>query len=119
MAKTFEELQVWQEAMELAKKIYTVTSRQEFARDFGLRDQLRRASVSVASNIAEGFERSTRKEFIQFLFIVKGSLGEVRTQLMLAKHIGYITELDLRGLDEQGIVLARKIGRLISALRSH
>lgn len=80
-SKTFEDLEVWQKALEFSVQIYKVTSEGNFNRDFGLRDQLRRTSVSIVSNIAEGFERNGNKEFIQFLSMSKGSSGEIRAQL--------------------------------------
>ena len=76
----FEDIESWKKARELTTLIYKITSIGNFARDFGLRDQIRRASVSIASNIAEGFERDGTKEFVQFLYIAKGSAGEVKTQ---------------------------------------
>ena len=82
--KTFEDIEAWQRSRALTKSIYKVTSQGTFARDFGLRDQIRKASVSIMSNIAEGFERSGTKEFIQFLATAKGSAGEVRAQLYVA-----------------------------------
>ena len=83
-AKQFEDLGVWQDARELVKEIYSASKQRAFYRDFGLRDQIRRAATSTMSNIAEGFERGSRKEFIQFLSIAKGSNGEVRSQLYVA-----------------------------------
>ena len=90
--KRFEEIIAWQEARKLASMIYSLTSVGEFARDFGLRDQVRRAAVSVGSNIAEGFERNGNKEFEKFLWIAKGSVGEVISQLYTAIDVGYITK---------------------------
>ena len=75
--KYFEDLDVWKEARRLTKEIYAATPDAKFSKDFGLRDQIRRAAVSVMSNIAEGFERGGNQEFIQFLYIAKGSCGEV------------------------------------------
>jgi len=83
----FEDLLVWQESMDLVEEIYTTL---KDCKDFSFRDQIQRAVVSVPSNISEGFDRQTNKEFIQFLFIAKGSLAEVRTQLHLAKRLNYI-----------------------------
>lgn len=83
----FEDLDVWQNAMNLVTEIYKLFKNNK---DYSFRDQICRASVSVPSNIAEGFERQTNKEFIQFLFIAKGSIAEVRTQLMLASRLEYI-----------------------------
>jgi four helix bundle protein len=88
--KNFEDLPVWKLAKDLAVKIYQTTKNQKFRRDYSLVDQIRRASISVSSNIAEGFERGSRKELIQFLYIAKGSLGEVRSQLQVSSGLGYI-----------------------------
>jgi four helix bundle protein len=84
----FEEMEIWQQARAVAKEVYAVSSQGGFGRDLGLRSQLQRAAVSIMSNIAEGFERGTNKEFVQFLFIAKGSAGEVRSQLFLALDLG-------------------------------
>lgn len=92
MAKSFEEMEVWNKARELVNFVYNITKNKEFSRDFGLIDQIRRASVSVMSNIAEGFERGSNTEFLQYLFIAKGSAGEVRTQLYIALDQGYINQ---------------------------
>lgn len=78
----FEEIEAWQKARELTKAIYALSNDSQFARDFGLRDQIRRASVSIMSNIAEGFGRGGNKEFIQFLSTAKGSTSEVQAQLL-------------------------------------
>ncbi len=88
--KYFEDLQVWKTARELTSKVYAVTSDGAFSKDFGLRDQIRRAAVSVMSNIAEGYERGGNQEFIQFLSIAKGSCGEVRSQLYVAVDQAYL-----------------------------
>ncbi|MFQ5586250.1 MAG: four helix bundle protein [Thermodesulfobacteriota bacterium] len=92
MAKSFEELEVWQKAREIVAVIYRITNDSMFKRDFGLKDQIRRASVSILSNIAEGFERGGNAEFCQFLYIAKGSAAEVRAQLYVALDQGYITQ---------------------------
>lgn len=92
MAKYFEALDVWRDARSLAHAVYDVTAGAGFAKDFGLCDQIRRAAVSVMSNIAEGFERGGNQEFLQFLSIAKGSGGEVRSQLYVAKDQGYLSE---------------------------
>ena len=80
-AQQFEDLRVWQDARTVVRQIYEVSKQRLFRRDFSLRDQIRRAATSTMSNIAEGFERGSRKEFIQFLNTAKGSNGEVRSQL--------------------------------------
>ncbi|MFK7900982.1 MAG: four helix bundle protein [Cyclobacteriaceae bacterium] len=88
--KTFEELKVWQDARLLNQFIYKSTREALFSMDFPLRDQIRRSSISVMSNIAEGYERDGNKELIQFLSIAKGSVGELRCQLIIAFDLGYI-----------------------------
>ena len=109
----FEDLIVWQKAQDLAVDIYRLTSREPFCRDFGLRDQIQRAAVSVMSNIAEGFERYSRPEFRQFLSVARGSVAEVRSQLHLARSLKYVTELDF----ENTYSLCKDISNLIGALR--
>lgn len=86
--KYFEDLEVWKEARRLTNRIYRMTQDAKFSKDFGLRDQIQRAVVSIMSNIAEGFERGGNQEFIQFLYIAKGSCGEVRSQLYVALDRG-------------------------------
>ena len=94
IARSFEELKVYQKAKDLTNAVYTLTKKVAFVKDYGLADQIRRSSVSVMSNIAEGFERGSRPDFIRFLFIAKGSCGELRAQLEIAKDQGYISEQD-------------------------
>lgn len=96
--RSFEEIKAWQVSRELAKEIYKITSTAMFAADRGLKYQIRRAAVSVVSNIAEGFERGGNKEFIQFLFQAKGSCGEVRAQLYLCRDLGYMNEETFQNL---------------------
>ena len=110
-AQTFEDLHIYQRARELTNQIYTITKTVEFSKDFSLIDQIRRAAVSVMSNIAEGFERGGKIEFIQFLYIAKGSCGEVRAQLQIAKDLKYIS-------DEKYIKLY-KLAQMISAMISN
>lgn len=88
----FEDIEAWQDARNLVKQIYQISSDAPFARDFGLRDQIRRAAVSTMSNIAEGFERGGNKEFIHFLYMAKASVGEVRSQLYTAVDLGYLEQ---------------------------
>ena len=92
-ARTFEELHMYQRARELTNAIYGHTRCGPFAQDRGLSDQIRRASVSIMSNIAEGFERGASTEFIQFLYIAKGSCGEVRAQLQIARVANFSNRL--------------------------
>jgi four helix bundle protein len=118
LAKTFEELQVYQKARKLTNGVYKVSQKGPFARDYGLTDQVRRASVSVMSNIAEGFERGTRPEFIRFLFIAKGSCGELRAQLEIARDQEYLSEADHTLLRAQALEASGMISRFITRLRS-
>ena len=105
----FEEIEAWQNARELTKRIYQLSALGEFSRDFGLRDQIRRAAVSIMSNIAEGFESQTQSLFIKYLGIAKASAGEVRSQLYIASDLGYLSPEELRNT----INLAEKVSRLI------
>lgn len=113
--KTFEEMEVWKKSRQLTKQVYDLTGVGSFARDYGLKDQIRRACVSVMSNIAEGFERSGTGEFIQFLAMAKGSAGEVRSQLFVALDQRYVSE------DEFGVLSGnvREISQMISGLMSY
>ena len=90
--QNFEDLEIWKDARALTKAIYQLTGDPKFSKDFGLRDQIRRASVSTMSNIAEGFERGGNQEFIQFLYVAKGSCGEVRSQLYAAMDQNYLDQ---------------------------
>jgi four helix bundle protein len=112
--RRFEDLIAWQKARVLTRTIYRVSSRGAFARDYALRDQIRRAAISVPSNIAEGYERARRREFHHFLCIAKGSCAEVTTQLYIAHDVGYIDEDSLRKL----LSAAEEVGRVIGGLRS-
>ena len=90
--RDFEELAIYQKARELSKKIYPITQRGEFKNDFRFVQQIRAAAGSIMDNIAEGFERAGNKEFLNFLYIAKGSCGEVRSQLIRANDVGYLTK---------------------------
>ena len=92
--KNFEDLEIWKDARRLTKAIYRMTKDGGFAKDFALRDQIRRAAVSVMSNIAEGFERGGNQEFIQFLHVAKASCGEVRSHLYVALDQSYVDQKD-------------------------
>jgi four helix bundle protein len=115
----FEELEAWQRARELSKAIYAISGKGKFFRDFGLREQIRRASVSVMSNIAEGFDRGGNRELIQFLFIAKGSAAEIQTQLYVALDNEYITKEEFQKLFDLAINASRIIGGLIRYLKSY
>ncbi len=110
--RKFEEIQCWQKARELTASIYNISKREPFSRDFGLKDQIRRASVSIMSNIAEGFDRQGTREFIQFLAIAKGSAAEVKCQLYVAIDQGYIDEKEFRELS----MLAAQTGSMAAGL---
>lgn len=112
----FEDIEAWQKARELTQQIYAVSNGGAFVRDFGLRDQIRRASVSIMSNIAEGFERGSNKEFIQFLYIAKGSAGEMRAQLYVALDQKYIDQNSFDELKRHVSEVSRMISGLISYL---
>lgn len=113
----FEDLEAWKLALELTGLVYACSGTGNFGRDFALRDQIRRASISIVSNIAEGFERDGDKEFIQFLSMAKGSCGEVRAQLYLALDQQYISEALFKELTTKAIQLSRVISGLIRYLR--
>lgn len=113
----FEDITTWQKARQLAQEIYAVSNQAEFARDYPLRDQIRRAALSIPSNIAEGFERDGDKEFLQFLSIAKGSCGEVRAHLYVALDQAYLTEDRFRQLTELAEETSRLLARFIHYLR--
>ena len=114
---TFEDLIAWQKARELTREIYTVTKNGEFKKDFGLRDQIQRACVSIMSNIAEGFDRASRAEFHQFLVIAKGSCAEVKSQLYVAFDVGYISNKRFNKLKELTDEVLQIIGGLRAAVQ--
>jgi four helix bundle protein len=114
----FESLRVWHDARELVRLIYSHTKRGGFAADFSFRDQIRRAALSVMSNIAEGHERGGTREFAHFLSIAKGSCGEVRSQLYAAEDVGYIEPAESAKLRGIAAEVARKIQALADARRA-
>ena len=114
----FEDIEAWQLAREMTKAIYAISNDGAFARDFGLRDQIRRASVSIMSNIAEGFERGGDKEFFQFVSLAKGSSGEVRAQLYVALDAGYIDQQTFSRLSDMATQINRMLAGLMKYLRS-
>jgi four helix bundle protein len=112
----FEDLEAWKIAREITKDIYRPVKGDLFSKDYGLKNQICRSSVSIMSNIAEGFERDGRKEFVNFLSIAKGSSGEVRSQLYVALDQNYISELEFRHVYEKTIQNSRVISGLIKYL---
>ncbi len=117
-AKRFEELDVWQRARELANLVYDLTQTPAFARDKSLQDQMRRAAVSVMSNIAEGFESRTQALFVDYLGRAKASSGELRAQLYLASDRGYILEEDFQRAKTLAETCSRQITQLVRYLES-
>lgn len=112
----FEDLICWQKARELTNEIYGMFKNLKF-KDFGLQDQLQRASVSIMSNIAEGFERGTKQEFLNYLFIAKGSAGEVRAQLYVALDAGYLNDKAFKLLNGLVLDCSRLISRFVESLK--
>jgi len=116
----FEDVKGWQKARELMRDIYEVTSKGNFTKDYGLRDQIRRASISVMSNIAEGYARQTDKEFTHFLYIAYialGSVAEVQSQLYIAQDLKYISKEDFNKIYELGSETARLTNGFIKYLK--
>jgi four helix bundle protein len=115
--KNFEDLNVWKQARQLTQEVYRLTKTEKFLKDFGLQDQIRRAAISVMSNIAEGFERGGNQEFVQFLYVAKASCGEVRSQLYVALDQGYVTADNSEKLLQLFRRLSGMISNLITYLR--
>lgn len=113
-AKKFEDLEVWKRSRALTKSIYNISSNSNFSIDYGLKDQIRRASVSVMSNIAEGFDRGNKGDFHRFLSIAKASCAEVQSQLYVALDVHYITQDDFDKLQQQ----AKQLGYMLGSLRN-
>jgi four helix bundle protein len=113
--QSFKELRVWQEAKSLAVEAYKITAKGELAKDYGLKDQMQRSAVSIASNIAEGYERNSDKEFIRFLMIAKGSVAELKTQLEIAKEIGFVDQKDYDASDNRCNMIGAMLTKLIKA----
>ena len=118
IVKHFEDLEIWQKSRELTQLVYKISIKEEFAKDYGLKDQIRRASISILSNISEGFERDGNKEFITFLSYAKGYCGEVRAQLYVALDQNYIDENEFNYIHSIVIELGKMIASFISYLKS-
>jgi len=115
--KRFEDLPVWQKAKNLAIQIYKTTQQGKFSRDYSFAGQIRRSSISIPCNIAEGFERGSRKEFIQFLYIAKASAGELRSQLLITPDLVYLEKKISNDLRSEVIQTSEQLGALILALK--
>jgi four helix bundle protein len=116
--RTFEEMLVWQDARKLTALIYSSASEGLFARDFGLRDQIRRSAVSIMSNVSEGYERSSKREFAMFLGYAKGSAGELRSQLYVALDQKYITEDQVQTAYESVTQISAQLSKFSAYLRT-
>ena len=117
--KTFEEINAWQNARALVREVYEMTSKGAFGKDYGLKDQIQRASISICSNIAEGFERRGNKEFIHFLWIAKGSAAEVCSQLHNARDVGYIDGERFNSIYNSAKQIGGMLYNLITVLSSN
>ena len=115
--KNFEDLEIWRDARLLTQGVYQLTRDPKFSKDFTLRDQMRRAAVSIMSNIAEGFERGGNQEFIQFLYVAKASCGEVRSQLYVALDQSYVAPKDCDDASKSFRRLSIMISNLIDYLK--
>ena len=116
--KRFEEIQAWQKARQLVKEIYQASSAGPFGKDWGLRDQVRRAAVSAMSNVAEGFARKTSRDFAHFLDVARGSAVEVQSLLYAAADIGYLTPEQFRALYARADEVRALVGGFTSYLRN-
>ena len=115
--RRFEDLEIFQIARGLCKDIYIITDAESFKCDYRFTQQIRAAAGSIMDNIAEGFERNGNKEFVNFLFIAKGSCGEVRSQLLRANDVGYIDDVTFRQLYDRTLELGRKIYNLAQKIK--
>lgn len=111
----FQDLRVWQKSKDLAVFLYSLTGKGAFSKDFGLRDQIRRAAVSIPSNIAEGDELGTDKQAIKFFYIAKGSSAELLTQAIIAFEIGYFDKENFKSIERECTAISGMLTRLIHA----
>ena len=116
--RRFEEIEAWQTARELTRLVYSITEEGKFAKDFGLKDQIRRACVSIMSNIAEGFESKTQPAFIRYLGVAKASAGEVRAQSYVANDVKYLSDEQFAQLFDIAEKSSRQLSRFISYLEA-
>jgi four helix bundle protein len=115
----FEEIEAWKTARELTRTVYALTEQGSFARDFGLKNQIERASVSIMSNIAEGFESRTQAQFLEYLGRVKASAGKVRCQLYIAVDIKYLNQEQFKQVFDLADKSSRQIARFMRYLETH
>jgi len=116
---SFEDLKVWQDTRKFVKSIYELTASESFKKDFGLKDQIQRAAVSIMNNIAEGFERNNNKEFVIFLKYSKGSAGEIRSMLYVALDLNYISKSTFEEYLENVIKIITQISNFIKYLKNY
>lgn len=112
-------MEVWQLSISLATDIYKLTDLDKFRKDYSLKDQMRRCAVSIPSNIAEGFNRNSKKDFIKFLHYSKASTAELYTQLTIAKNINYIGIDQFKSINEAIQIISKSIGGLIKAISTY
>ncbi len=117
-AHSFEDLRIWQLARALVRSTYLMTSKPMLQRDRILCDQIRRAAVSSMSNVAEGFERGSKRDFVRFLYMARGSAGEVRSHLYVARDLDYITDIDFKNMSTQTVALSKGLFKFIRYLES-
>jgi four helix bundle protein len=115
--KRFEDVEAWKQGRELTRRIYQITSQSKFTRDYALRDQIRRAAISITSNIAEGFDRGGNREFVQFLAIARGSASELKSQLYTALDAGYVDQKEFAELYQLAHSVVLLIGGFIKYLQ--
>lgn len=118
-SKSFEDLKVWRDSREFVKSIYELTASESFKKDFGLKDQIQRAAVSIMNNIAEGFERNNNKEFVVFLKYSKGSAGEIRSMLYVALDLNYISKNTFDEFYKNVIEIITQISNFIKYLKNY
>ena len=116
--KTYEDLEIWKLSIEVTLDVYRISNAKQWGNDFSLRDQVRRAVVSIRDNIVEGFERNSNNEFIHYLKIAKGSTDEVRNQLFIFLKLGYVTKSEYKELSDKLFLLSNKAGSLITYFSS-
>ena len=114
----FEDLEAWQLARQLTAKVYKATLTGKFAKDYGLRVQIQRATVSIVSNIAEGFDRKSSKQFLQFLDIASGSASEVKAQLYVALDLEYLTNEQFQDMFTDAVRVGQMLTKLMQYLRT-
>ena len=115
----FEDIEAWKTARELTQMVYALTEQDKFAKDFGLKNQIQRATVSVMSNIAEGFESRTQAQFLEYLGRSKASAGEVRSQLYIALDLRYLTQGQFNQIFDLADKSSRQIARFMDYLETH